>query len=167
MALKILEEKHKRAAEMMLQGVPRKTIAATVNVAPATLYDWLKDGLFTAYAVELKEEMMAARRARLTPVTMKLADLLENVIAKTQALLAEGALENPISTIDVLTKALRTLVETERNDSDPTVIGARGARARGTLPQDAPAGPRGEVQNLLDELKAGGRVTPVGPKATH
>ena len=114
MAIKRLEEKHRRLAEEILKGTPRMKIADMLGVTRSTLYEWMKDDLWRAYFGKLAEDVESARQQRLLPVAMKAADAAEQAIQNALDLLVEKDPNAP--SLTVMVSALKTVIELERVD---------------------------------------------------
>lgn len=121
MAIKVLDERHKRFAEMMLTGKPRtmRERAEELGVDRATLYLWAKDELWQGYYDKLADDVHAERVQRLTPLVLTACDALgaalENALQDLTSSTAEHVKRAPgVSTLASVTKQL---VELERVDA--------------------------------------------------
>ncbi len=148
MAIKRLEEKHRRLAEEILKGTPRIKIADMLNVTRSTIYEWMKDPLWRAYFAKLAEDMESTRQQRLFPVAMKAADAAEQALQNTIELLV--AKDKNAPSLSTVVSALKTVVELERVDrGQPSNI------TRTDKPGDTPAVPLSPMaQKLLHDLDA-------------
>jgi len=120
-----LEEKHKRAVELVLRAVPREEIAEELQISRSTLFNWLKDPLIEAYYQKLVHELEAARKLRLTPTFLKAADVVDAALdeAKRQLLSDDPKERLKAPNIQTLANVLRTVYSMERTDAGaPTTI---------------------------------------------
>jgi hypothetical protein len=120
MAIKVLDERHKRFAEMMLTNKPRtmREKADELNVNKSTLFLWAKDPLWQGYYDKLAEDIHQERVHRLTPLVMTACETLAAALENTLESLTSGSADErrkapALATIAGVTK---TLVELERVD---------------------------------------------------
>lgn len=120
MGIRVLEEKHKLFAEMLLTGKPAtmREKAERLGVDRTTLYNWTKDALFLKYLEKLSEELEQARVERMTPLVFTASEAvhacLRNALTALEANAKEDRAEAP--GVTTLVGALKTLVELERVD---------------------------------------------------
>ncbi len=121
MAIKALDERHKKFAEMMLTGKPRtmKERAVELGVDRATLYLWAKDELWLKYYDKLAEALHEVRVQRLTPLVLNACDALGAALDNALADLVSNDDQRVARSPDVKTLAgvTKQLVELERVDA--------------------------------------------------
>ncbi len=153
MAIKRLEEKHRKLAEEILKGTPRITIADMLNVTRSTIYVWMTDPLWRAYFAKLAEDVESARQQRLLPVAMKAADAAEQALQNTIELLV--AKDKNAPSLSTVIDALKKVVELERVDRGQPSNITRADKGKGDEPQQ-PLSPMAQklLQSLDDMVKA-------------
>ncbi len=150
MAIRRLEEKHRRLAEEILKGTPRIKIAELLNVTRSTVYEWMKDELWQTYFDKLLGEVEAARRQRLLPVAMKAAELAEYGLDRATQQVIDKDADAP--NLQTIVAALRVVIELERVDrGQPSSI--KRTETTGEAP-DPKAQLSPQARRLLDNLDA-------------
>jgi hypothetical protein len=145
-----LNEDHKKLAEDLLRGTPVAQIARDLGKNRATLYTWMRDPTWLAYYAALAEEVSAARIQRLLPVSMKAAEAVECALSNAVTAMTndDPLIRAAAPGLDILTRALKTVVELERVD--------RGAPVPEKHNPEKPTG-KGELspqsQRLVDALE--------------
>lgn len=149
--LKVLDERHKRVAELLLRGTLRTEIASSEGVNRTTLYRWMRDPLFLAYYEALANEIDSARAQRLIPVAMSAAEAVESCL--NNAIKDLGS-DDPIIRasapgLETLQRALKTIIELERVDrGKPSTVTEK--RTNPTDSEGKKLGPK--ALELVDKL---------------
>ncbi len=117
MGIRVLEETHKRFAEMMLTGKPptKREQAVELGVDRSTLYNWAKDVLFQKYLAKLSEELEAARVERMSPLVATACEAIQACLSNALTdLQSDDKAHAP--GMSTLVSAVKVLVELERTD---------------------------------------------------
>ncbi len=149
MALKILDERHKRLAEEMLRGTPRSTIAKDLGVDRSTLYVWMKDPLWQKEFTKQAEDLAEARKTRFVVTVMKAAEVTEVYLDYVLDELRTKDRDRiqTLPGLDAISTALKRITEVERLDAgQPTSI----REERGATPAQAEEGKR--IKQVLDRI---------------
>lgn len=148
MGLKVLDERHKKLAELILKGTPRAQIAREIDVSRGTVYKWMEDELWQAYFNKLAEDVAAARKQRLMPVVTAATDALVTALHNATNDMNSGdvAIRAAAPPLDALTRAVKVVVELERVDQgQPSDIKeSRASKERTPMSEGA--------KQLLDKL---------------
>lgn len=144
MAIKTLDERHKRAAEELVKGTPKRHVARDLGIAPNTLYKWMDDPLWLGYFTQMLEDFEVGREQRLGTVLDAQFDLLLECIKRYRDALVNGeadgiGLPSLVQQVDAITKlANMRRVETGR----PGEIMERRSEPK----------PDGRLHDLLDKI---------------
>lgn len=128
MGIRILEEHHKRFAEMILTGKPptKREQAESLGVDRSTLYNWAKDPLFQTYLGKLSDELEAARVERMSPLVFSACEAVQACLGNAIKDMRSDDDKARAPGLSTLVSAVRTLVELERVDKGkPSTITRR------------------------------------------
>lgn len=152
MGIKVLDERHKRFAEMMLSGKPRtmKERAAELSVDRNTLYTWAKDQLWQKYYDKLAEDVHAERVHRLVPLVLSACDALgaalDNAVDDLRS--QDGDRMKRAPSLSTLAGVTKQLVELERVDQGKPSRISKTERTNDSPTEKASA----KLLQKLDEL---------------
>lgn len=157
MAIRVLGERHRRAAEELVRGTPKSRICQLVEISRPTLYEWLDDAVFQEYVAQLLADLEAARRQRLLPLITKNAEALEQALQRAADELADASRPVMPGTIKVLADTFKLLNEQDRlAGGQPTTI---TESRREPKPDEA-------LLDRLDRLSGSKGAAPLGDAPT-
>jgi hypothetical protein len=118
MSMKALDERHKKLAEMILLGVPKKQIADELGLNRGTIYKWMDDPMWQEYFNTLLESVEAARQKRLLPLVNAATEALLTALtnATNDMTSDDPAVKAAAPRIEALISAAKVVIELERVD---------------------------------------------------
>lgn len=136
MAIRTLDERHRKVAEELVKGTPRTKISELVEVTRQTINAWERDPVFIVYYQALVADVERARIERLTPMVESTAGLLKEQVDTWRAQLREavasgdpdviGATMKLMPSIESVAKVLEKLLDKQQ---------AAGAGRTGAAPR--------------------------------